>query len=287
MIVCMSPVVVRGQDALSQLREDVRTPSPSTANSSSEASSKPRRRSCGHRYACDCNDGESFFGALVGAALKPVIVGGFVGATSPFWGPSKLVDDRWRSVGYFAAHPYRDGMDGYMMMSPHFTTDPFAWSLQARSEYSSDFDDLTRVGNRLVFDTRTRFGADAEFNYWHEQPAGQPHDSLWTGDANLLFRIAQSERMQVRTGVGVNWLADKDAADFGFNFTYQGEFFPRDPWVLSGEIDWGTLGDETLFHARATVGVQWHRAEFFTGYDYFDVDRTELGTVVGGVRLWF
>ena len=291
-ITCLLPVV-HGQGRLSRVRDEVRVPrsapSPDSSDpAESKSNSKPRRKSCGHSYTCDCiDDNSNPFGELISRALAPGVTMVFVGATSPFWGPSKLVDDRLRSVGYFAEYPYYHDLEGYMMVSPHITTVPFSWSLQASTEYSTDFDDITRIGNRLQLDTITRFGVDAEFNYWHEFLGTQRHDSLWTGDANVLFRIAQSEKLQVHTGIGVNWLADDVSADAGFNFTYQADFFPCEPWVASAEIDWGTLGDATLFHGRSTIGVQWHRAEVFSGFDYLDIEGTQFGTVVAGLRGWF
>jgi hypothetical protein len=46
-----------------------------------------------------------------------------------------------------------------------------------------------------------------------------------------------------RTGLGFNWLDDPIDTNFGFNFTYGADLFPRRPWVLSATIDWGTLGE--------------------------------------------
>jgi hypothetical protein len=53
------------------------------------------------------------------------------------------------------------------------------------------------------------------------------------------------------------------------------------------EIDWGKLGAATLFHGRVTAGVQFHRFEVYTGYDYFDVGSTQINSLIGGVRLWY
>jgi len=174
-----------------------------------------------------------------------------------------------------------------MMIDPWVPSEPFAYSLRARTEYADDFDSISRIGTRILFDTTTRFGVDSEVNYWRESLAVGQHDDLWTGDANLVFRFAQSEWMQVRTGLGVNWLADEVGTELGFNFTYQGDFFPAQPWIISAEIDLGSLGDETLVHGRVTTGLQWHRAEVFIGYDYYEVDQTELSGFVSGLRLWF
>ena len=112
-------------------------------------------------------------------------------------------------------------------------------------------------------------------------------DALWTGDFNVTFRFAQSKHLQMRTGLGFNYLADEIGSDFGFNFTYGSDWFPSRPWVLSADIDWGTLGHANLFHARSTVGLQFHGMEIFTGYDYYEVGNTEIRGMIGGLRFWF
>ncbi len=52
-------------------------------------------------------------------------------------------------------------------------------------------------------------------------------------------------------------------------------------------IDWGTLGHEELFRFRATAGLTIHGVEAYTGYQYFDLGRTQLNGLVAGVRVWF
>jgi len=275
----------RADGKLSRLREDVRTPSAPNPLQPEQDESKSKQ---GSQDADDDDDEgilEGILGDLFGGGFGEVLwVGVGTTALAPFWVPRTFIDEP--STRYFAEYPYQRDLPGYMI-APWHSEEPYPLSRQARTEYADSFDGVTRIGQRLLFDTTLRFGVDAEFNDWHESIPGIHDDSLWTGDANLLYRFAQSERVQMRTGLGCNWLADDVGADFGFNFTYQGDFFPRDPWVLSTEIDWGTLGDETLFHGRVSAGLHWHRAEIFVGYDYYDVDRTHMSALVGGIRLWF
>jgi hypothetical protein len=110
---------------------------------------------------------------------------------------------------------------------------------------------------------------------------------LWTGDCNVVFRFAQMPQMQMRTGLGFNWLSDHVGGEAGFNFTYSGDFFPAEPWILSGEIDWGKLGSVGLFHGRATVGVHYHRCEVYTGFDYLDIGDTQISGLIAGLRVWY
>jgi hypothetical protein len=128
---------------------------------------------------------------------------------------------------------------------------------------------------------------DTEANDHRESLGGGRHDQLWTGDCNVVFRFAQSPKLQMRSGLGFNWLSDRIGGEEGFNFTYSGDFFPADPWIMSGEIDWGTLGSAGLFHGRATVGVHYHRCEVYTGYDYLDIGDTQIDGLVAGLRVWY
>jgi hypothetical protein len=139
----------------------------------------------------------------------------------------------------------------------------------------------------VLIDTAWRIGFDTSFDRREEELSSTAEDELWTGDMNLLIRFAQNELIQVRAGVGANWLADDTGDDWGFNFTYGGDVMPLRPFILSGEIDWGRLGEAGLFHGRGTVGVEYRHVEVYTGYDYFDVGGTQIHGWVAGTRLWF
>ena len=58
-------------------------------------------------------------------------------------------------------------------------------------------------------------------------------------------------------------------------------------WGISADLDWGTLGRAELFRFRTTIGVTVQRVEFYTGYEYTDIDRMHLNSLIGGVRIWF
>ena len=170
-------------------------------------------------------------------------------------------------LGFFPDHPYDDA-EGSLLFdkTPSGAHDT---QIILQGQYGDDFGGVSHANGRLIIDTAWRFGIDTEFFYRHED--GNPDDELWTGDFNLIWRFAQSEALQFRTGVGFNWLADRSDDDYGFNFTYGADLFPGDPWVLSGTLDWGRIGEATLFHGRTTIGVTQNGWGFFTGYDYFNV----------------
>ena len=270
------------QGSLSRLSQSVRAPSAPSASSPDDDSSHERehKKRSSHRHDHYDDHDDNSLGNLFWKATALAI-------TAPIWAPIKIAGDDYSSAGYFPEYPFQDGISGYMMIDPWIPTEPFAYTIQVRSEYADDFDSISRMGTHILFDTTTRFGIDSEVNYWRESLGAGLHDDLWTGDINAVFRFAQTERMQMRTGIGLNWLADDIGSDFGFNFTYHGDFFPVDPWIISAEVDLGSLGDETLIHGRITTGLHWHRAEIFVGYDYYKVDQTELSGLISGLRIWY
>ncbi len=286
LIVALGASSLMAQGRLSTVRDDVRRTPPT-----SSSHSKPEDD--------DHCDGDSIFGEMFGKLL-------FHGLTSPFWGPAAVAQADFVSTAYFPRFPYQetggyivsaswakragdsfrrehrpDPFDGYL-----WPTEPRRWGARVRFDYGDNFDGLERVGGHLLMSTSSRFGLDTEMNYLRETfPGGE--DRLWIGDCNVIYRFAQSERMQWRAGVGFNWLDDPLETNYGFNFTYGADFFPHKPWVLSATLDWGSLGRAELFRFRSTVGVLVFGMEAYTGYEYLDVDNTQINSLIGGVRIWF
>jgi hypothetical protein len=312
LVVADGPDAVAEQGRLDTIRDDVRgVPGPASPEPAPAPSEEPDHHHRRSRHGCDGRDGprcspEDSWGLTF---LEGVVI------ASPIWGPHAAVGDDFSTPGLFPRYPYDQG-PGYMFLDKGQSTriapadqrgsdDPelmpeymheglspparlgSCWSGRVRFEYADAFDDLHRIGGHLLLTTTSRWGLDTEANYFRERRAGNRWDELWTGDANVVFRFAQSPRWQWRTGLGFNWLADPVDADFGFNFTYGVDFFPRRPWVLSATLDWGTLGSAERFHFRTTAGVIVRRYEVYTGYEYEDIDRTQLNALIGGVRVWF
>lgn len=280
----------RAEGILQGLRDDVRSPS-----SSSSGGSRDRH----HYYDDHCEDNDGGFYTVFGQVC-------FYGLTSPFWGPMAVLDDDLSKFDglYFPRFPY-DHVPGYQMDNPcevwesdptcaadslrsdRWPSRPRTWAARFRVEYATDFDDLERVGGHLLLSTRTRFGLDTETSYFQERLPADRYDHLWLGDCNVVYRFAQSEHAQFRAGIGFNWMDDPVDTDFGFNFTYGADFFPSRPWIVSTTIDWGTLESAELFRFRGTVGAILWGMEVYTGYEYLDVDSTQIHALMSGVRIWF
>lgn len=278
----MAPVHASAQDNpgdLETLRNSIRTEPPRSLSAAPSAEQNERCRD--RDEGPDADDPASdFLGRLFVASAWATL-------TAPIVLPRAWADDDYHVAGYFPDYPWRGDAGGNLILYRPGLDDFKTWSLQTQTEYADNFDGLSRIGTRFQLDTTSRFGLDAEFNYWRESLGERRLDDLWTGDLNGLYRFAQAEWMQMRIGPGINWLSDEIGTDFGFNLSYQGDFFPRKSWIISAELDWGTLGDEMLLHTRITTGWQWKHLEVFTGYDLYRVADTALQGMLGGIRVWF
>ena len=262
---------------LGTLREDVRGDNSGSSNGNNH-DSHGGDDSHDH-YDDDCGDNIGLWLGLTEAA--------FWVASSPFWGPPAVVGDAYTEQGYFPPYPYEGGTPGFMVGEWDAPTTGYSAHLRTRIEHAEDFDGLSRIGGRVLFEHTSRFGLDSSFDFHTEKLSSISTDNLSLGDANVVFRFAQSDHLIMRTGFGVNWYDDDLGSDFGFNFTYGGDLFPIKPWVLSAELDWGTLGETGLFHTRGTVGVQLNRVTVYTGYDFLNIGNAQIHGLVAGVELWF
>lgn len=285
MATCLfSPRPAVAQGVIERIREDVRVSDADRPAAPADAEPSP-----GNRYDSNPSSAEQF-GEQVSDSVsdslsEPLTSGAFwlgVGiVAAPLWAPHALLGDDFSVSRSFARFPYRDD-SGYMVYYGGRSH-----SAQFSADYATEFNDLDSIGGRLVFDTASRFGIDAEAKHFRETLPRGRRDDLHLGDCNLTFRFAQNEKMQWRTGLGINWMDDPQGTDVGFNFTYGFDWFPRKPWVASMQIDWGTLGRSGLFHFRGTVGALFDRFEAYTGYEYYDFDRVQTNMLIGGVRVWF
>jgi hypothetical protein len=233
--------------------------------------------------------------------------------TAPVWAPIALLDDNLGNVWCFPKYPYEQtrgylfdleateayhakfqdpAIDRKDLIPDRWDIYPKEinsrrWAARAAAEYGDNFDRLHYTGGGLLLSTSTRFGLDAGWRYYEERLSNGRFDALNLGKADINFEIARSERAIFRFGLGTNWLADSFDTNFGVNFNYAVDLFPRKPWVLSAEFDAGTLGNTHLYHVRTTAGVLWRHTEAFTGFDYLDIGRVNSGALIGGLRFWF
>ncbi len=209
-----------------------------------------------------------------------------LGVTSPWWLPYAILESDPTDYVAFPAGPYANGHEGYLVLDPE-TIQTKSWGGRISLDSADNLDGVTTLTGRVRFDTDFRVGLDAEWASLIERSPGGA-DWLGRGDCNLVVRFAQSARAQFHSGIGINWLADRNSADVGFNVTYGVDLFPVDRVVTSATLDWGKIGDSSLIHFRGTLGLMVRpRLHLYTGYDLLNLEGNSIHSLLTGLELWF
>jgi hypothetical protein len=275
LVLCDLPSLEAQEGKLQKVRDEASSPSSSGSNDES--------RSSGGGGGCDSEDASDLFNL---AAVCCVVV--------PYWVPAKLLGDDFGTHGYFLPYPYANSRPGSMQFHLSQGDKPLAhedhvqwWLARVAVEESNDFHSLNRVTGHLLLDSWFRVGLQTSWSYLTENLKGNKHDNMGLGDVNLVFRFAQNEYVQMRSGLGVRLSTDSHETHAGFNFTYSADIYPIRPLVFSALIDAGTLGSAGLFHGRISAGVQWRKCELYAGYHYLLIGSVDLQGPVAGLRFWF
>jgi len=300
-----SGLAVADGSPLDLLRAEVREPQPESSNSGSSNSGssnsgssnsgKSRGRSArgsgwgGSSAGCDDDSATNFFAALTGQVL-----------ISPFTLPMAAAGDDHTLPASFSDYPYdrteiREvghewvSTEGFLVLGqPGSAALGSSWYANTAVELGHDFThDLERVRVQFLVETSSRFGLESGWDFWSEGLDTPQRDDLLLGDLNLTYRFAQCPWMNWRAGGGLRWLADDRETNFGWNLTYGADFFPGRPWIMSGVLDYGSLGHEEFFQARATAGWIRDRAEVYLGYDFTHVGSLGLHGPIVGLRVWY
>ncbi len=160
-------------------------------------------------------------------------------------------------------------------------------ALRLTAEYGHDMENVHKPSVYALLSTRWRFGLESGWTYFREQTENQAiADQLYIGDINIIHRFAQSENIQMRSGMGLRLMPGEDQVDLGFNFTYGMDIYPTNPLVFSASVDIGNLGMAFLLHWRAHVGVIFWGLEIFAGGDGWLIGDVAIGGLSGGLRIW-
>jgi hypothetical protein len=269
-----SPVRADG-GLLDQVREQV----DASARPCPEVNNKDKDNDCG------ADDDE------LTEALGPLVLEGLA---APFVLPPMALGDDYKTASLFPRFPYAYRLPGGIWLDRGRTEgeDPAPrgarpWSVRADVEDGYDFHGVNRFGTRVFLNTASRFGVSTDWDFFTERLRCGCWDELTLGDANLTFRFAQAEWMQMYAGVGGRVMPDRYGTRGGFNFTYGGDVFPCKPVVVSSSLDLGNLGSAGLVRARGTVGLVHRHWELFGGYDFLRIGSVNLQGPMAGLRLWF
>ncbi len=201
--------------------------------------------------------------------------------------PAPPVHEEFIPGSYFAEFPYAHGIDGYMLTWENLGAAHQQYSTRVQFEYGSDFDAIDRWSAGILHEGPRGFGIDSQWNYYTENLGPGVQDNLHVGDVNLMFRAIELEHMLWRIGAGINWFDSRSMSDAGLNATVKVDYFPVQPIILSGEVDYGRVGDAEMFHGSVSVGVILNRFEVFSGYDYRKIGPIKLEGPLFGLRVWW
>jgi hypothetical protein len=156
-----------------------------------------------------------------------------------------------------------------------------------RADYQTDFGGTDRIGVQALTKTWLGIGVDTEVNYWQRPVPDVGIEPLWTGDLNLIYSAVPHPRFKLRSGAGAAWRIDDATGHAGYNVTHGLDVYLLWRFMFSGEIDWGAIDDDKLFHYRAALGLTWEGLEIFTGYDSYKLGDEHLDGWVNGVQFWY
>jgi len=122
---------------------------------------------------------------------------------------------------------------------------------------------------------------------------GDSSNRLILGDLNGLVRLQKSSTLEVRFGIGLRFLVDWHNlnAEIGYTGILSLNAFPHKPWVISADLDVGSLGSALFVHTRETLGLILGPVELFAGYNLMLIlgngNKELLHGPFGGIRFWF
>ena len=160
---------------MQSLRDDVRSASGDSAPDGGEGDEHAKKQRDKH-----CDGASSWSSDVEDDAETSLLLGlgklAFLAATSPVWLPKSLIDDTSFDPGCFARYPYRCNLDGYV--APDADSCGSSSGARKRTLWVDGaatqrvwrrFDDLSRAGGQMLFDSSIRSGMDAGANYLREK----------------------------------------------------------------------------------------------------------------------
>jgi hypothetical protein len=158
---------------------------------------------------------------------------------------------------------------------------------RVRADYLTDFGGTDRIGVQALTQGWFGIGWDGEVNYWQRPIAGSSRVPLWTGDLNLIYNFPFHPRVKFRSGIGGAWRADRGHLLGGYNITHGLDVYLLWRFMATGDVDWGVVGGDKLFHYRAALGLTYQSFEFYSGYESYKLGDERLDGWINGVAFWY
>ena len=246
---------------LGAVREAVRSESKEDSGKKEKDRKNDRnRRGRGHR---DCGDGDSFNWISIFVSDAP--------ATST------------TASQTYSSNP--TNQQAVTAQSISTTLDQYHWGNRFTGFAGDDSETLKHGAFQWLAQSPGSLGLDVSGTRF-EETVGSIKDRLWVGDANIVYEPIVGA-VRGRLGVGVNWLHDSAGFDMGTNFTAGFDWTMMDFLITTAEVDFGSIGEASLFHGQVTVGMQLGPTELFAGYNKYDLGGVELDGTIFGMRLRF
>jgi len=303
-LACASSIKTARAGILSDVRRDASEPSSSWSSDDDDDDSSSGHFSGSHYSHCDDDDDDSsLFGAIFGWMFQGIAHVAFGGLRNegydykfppfPYYQSNgyqeSLVTKSLSDLGYDISSSYGETIDmpdceeTIDLRCDHLRRISFRFD----SEYGTDTAQLSRIGSHLMMSSSQGLGIDTEFSYFIEKQTDAPDDNLWLGDINVIYRFIESENIQWRWGLGMNWLTSQGITKTGFNFTMSADLYLGKPWIVSTGFDVGTIGETDLFQFRITAGINIRHVEAYTGYQYYDIGTSQMNFLIAGARVWW
>lgn len=201
----------------------------------------------------------------------------------------------------FRRYPYEAKLAGHLWLDGHPVLSPppdspgaaarqRVISLQLAVEESYDFAGVHRPTASVRLETKWLFGLEGTWTHFVEQRAGEL-DHFGIGSFNLLLH-ARWNRVTLWSGLGVRVLVDPNQLDggsgaaLGWNGAVGLRLLPVRPLIFDTRLEYGSLGQATVLHARGELGAIWHGVEPYAGYDYFSIGAVSFHGPLIGLRYW-
>ena len=155
--------------------------------------------------------------------------------------------------------------------------------------YFYDWDGVHVPGGFLMVDSSSRLGFETEWQLYLE-PLEDYVDQFWMGRIDMNVRLGQTSFFEARWGIGGRMMI-VDGVSGGFDTGLSFQFFPIKPLNFAMDLHLGNLGRAFYLEGRATLGVNFNRAELFAGYRASLVQSRDISVLfhgpVAGLAVWF
>ena len=220
----------------------------------------------------------------------------------PWLGPRRLLGGSTYRDSAFPLAPYADDADGYVRIagiSPPAHLADVAKSngagetllgrgsaMRVWAEGGAADLTLARGSAGFLWSGAHRLELSGEVRMFYEKLSATQSDRLWIGSIGAHYVFAQSERAQLRSGLGLRVMPDGNDQFMGAYFSYGMDLYPMRPLILSVNGDIGGLNGAAVGTLRATLGAIVDQVEVYGGYEGFWLGDVDLSMALLGARIW-